>query len=122
MAAVVVVLRGYYDDKGVTYAIEFEESISGLYEGGIVTYLGVPVGKVRDIFVTEANKPHVNIVIDPLKVQLFEGVEAQLVIYSFAAGTMAISLEGGHPISGNLPPREPHPREKVHPRLTQQRH
>ena len=104
MAAVILLLRGYYNEKGVSYALEFEESISGLYEGGIVTYLGVPVGKVREIFVTNANKPHVNIVIDPVKVQLYEGVEAQLVIYSFAAGTMSISLEGGHPISGELPP------------------
>lgn len=87
-------LSEYYEDPGVEYTIEFKESIQGLYDGAVVTYLGVEVGKVKRISVTPANTAIVNVIIDPAKVTLFDGVEAQLVIYSFASGTMAVSLTG----------------------------
>ena len=35
------------NDSGVEYSVVFDESISGLYEGAFVQYLGVPVGKVK---------------------------------------------------------------------------
>ena len=92
-----LVITGIYQEPGLTYWLEFEESILGLYEGGLVEYLGVPVGKVREIHVTDNQVAHVEIVIDPKKVSLREGVEGQLVIYSIAAGTMAVSLRGGDP-------------------------
>lgn len=92
-----LVVTGIYQEPGLHYWLEFEESILGLYEGGLVEYLGVPVGKVRNIYVTGGQHAHVDIVIDPNKVTLHEGVEGQLVIYSIAAGTMAVSLSGGNP-------------------------
>lgn len=91
-------------DPGTSYTVVFNESISGLYEGGIVTYLGVPVGKVKVITVNKDNKPVATLAIDPEKVTLYNGVVAQLVLYSFAAGSMAVSLEGGEPASGLLEP------------------
>jgi len=97
MTAATLVITGIYQDPGAHYWLEFDESILGLYEGGMVEYLGVPVGKVREIYVTEGQYAHVDIVIDPNKVTLHEGVEGQLVIFSIAAGTMAISLSGGNP-------------------------
>ncbi len=104
MVAGITVISGYYEDPGDEYWLEFEESILGLNEGGMVEYLGVPVGRVRNIYVTSGQKAHVNLAIDPEIVTLHEGVEGQLVLYSFAAGTMAISLSGGAPDSPPLPP------------------
>ncbi|MBI2433563.1 MAG: MCE family protein [Candidatus Hydrogenedentes bacterium] len=97
-------IAGMYSNRGIHYSMEFEDSILGLGEGGLVEYLGVPVGKVSSIYVTANNKAHVDALIDPVKVTLHEGVEAQLVIYSFAAGTMAISLRGGNPKAPLLEP------------------
>lgn len=97
-------LSGLYREQGIDYWIEFDESILGLYEGGMVEYLGVPVGKVTEIYVTEQKKAHVTVTIDPEKVTLQEGVQAELVIYSLAAGTMAISLSGGDPSNPVVPP------------------
>lgn len=103
MAVGLVVIAGWYDDTGNHYWMEFEDSVLGLNEGGLVEYLGVPVGKVSEIYVTTHKKAYVQISIDPTKVQLQEGVEGQLVLYSFAAGTMAISLRGGQPDAAALP-------------------
>lgn len=96
-----VVIAGIYQKPGVSYWLEFNESVLGLYEGGMVEYMGVPVGKIREIYVTHNQRAHVEIVIDPDKVTLREGTEGRLVIYSIAAGTMSISLSGGNP-EGNL--------------------
>ena len=97
MVAATLVITGIYQDPGQHYWLEFDESILGLYEGGMVEYLGVPAGKVREIYVTDNQYARVNIVIDPNKVTLHEGVEGQLVMFSIAAGTMAVSLSGGNP-------------------------
>ena len=102
--AATMVITGLYKEPGTPYWLEFDESILGLYEGGLVVYLGVPVGKVKEIFVTENRKAHVETIIDPHKVTLHNGVQGQLVLYSIAAGTMAVGLEGGKPAEGLLPP------------------
>jgi ABC-type transporter Mla subunit MlaD len=104
MVAATMVITGLYKEPGNPYWLEFEESILGLYEGGLVVYLGVPVGKVKEILVTENRRAHVEVLIDPHKVTLHNGVQGQLVLYSLAAGTMAIGLEGGSPADGDLPP------------------
>ncbi len=104
IVAGIFTLGGLYENPGLHYWIDFEESVLGLYEGSMVEYLGVPVGKVSSIYVTQENRPRVEINIDPRKVLLREGVEAQLVIYSLAAGTMAISLDGGTIESAPLAP------------------
>ena len=100
----VMLVGGMLEEKGENYWIEFNESVLGLYEGGIVEYLGVTVGKVTSIYVTDANRALTQIVIDPNKVRLREGVEARLVLYSFATGTMAISLSGGDPHAPQIKP------------------
>ncbi len=97
MTAGTLVVTGIYQKPGKTYWLEFDESVLGLYEGGMVEYLGVPVGKIREIHVTHKQLAHVEIVIDSEKVVLRQGAEGKLVIYSIAAGTMAISLSGGDP-------------------------
>ncbi|MFA7693274.1 MAG: MCE family protein [Candidatus Hydrogenedentes bacterium] len=98
-----LVVTGIYQTPGLRYWLEFEESILGLYEGGMVEYLGVPVGKVQEIHVTPNQLAHVEIMINPKKVTLHDGVQGKLVIYSIAAGTMAISLSGGNPENEPLP-------------------
>lgn len=112
MTAGVLVITGIYQKPGINYWLEFDESILGLYEGGLVEYLGVPVGKVREIYVTPRQFAHIEIVIDPNKVSLREGVEGQLVIYSLAAGTMAVSLSGGDPTGPELKPYRQIPTKK----------
>lgn len=103
MAGALSLIAGL-SDPGTTYTVVFDESISGLYEGGIVTYLGVPIGKVTVITVNKDNKPVATLAVDPAKATLYNGVVAQLVLYSFAAGSMAVSLEGGNAPDGLLAP------------------
>lgn len=100
-----VVVAGFYREPGVHYWCRFDESVLGLYEGGMVVYQGVPVGKVSGIRVTADGMAEVDMAIDPSKVTLNRGVEAQIAIYSLAAGTMAVSLSGGSADLGPLPPK-----------------
>ena len=100
----VAYISGTLRTEGVPYWLEFNASVLGVYEGGIVQYLGVPVGKVTNISVTPNNRAHIEIVISSDKIELQRGVEAQLVMYSLAAGTMAVELSGGDADSGPLPP------------------
>lgn len=104
MVGATVYLSGFYEEQGLPYWIVFDESVLGLYEGGLVEYLGVDIGNVENIEVTQNNQVRVDIIVDPREAQLRRGVEGQLVIYSLAAGTMAISLsggEGGQPLPPN---------------------
>jgi phospholipid/cholesterol/gamma-HCH transport system substrate-binding protein len=103
MSAVMIV-SGLYQRQGIPYSIEFNESVLGLYEGGIVQYLGVPVGKVATIYVTPNKRAHVEVLVNPEKVTLKDGVEGQLVLYSLATGTMCIQLSGGEQNAKTLPP------------------
>ncbi len=104
IAAGLVVVSGYKHEAKSNYEVEFNESVLGLSSGSVVVYQGVPVGNVSDIFVTNGNKAHVEVEITQGKVTLREGVQAQLVLYSLATGTMAISLSGGNPQGPPLPP------------------
>lgn len=102
--AAVTYISGLYKGQGEHYWMEFDESVLGVYEGGIVEYLGLPVGKVSHMSVTPNNRAHIEITLDPKKIELKQGVEGQLVLYSLAAGTMAVELSGGDPEGGPLPP------------------
>lgn len=92
----ILLLTGYKKGEQVNYWCEFEESILGLSQGAVVEYLGVPVGAVTNIWVTDGNTAHVEMLVRADKVTLREGVEATLVIYSLATGVMYISLAGGN--------------------------
>jgi ABC-type transporter Mla subunit MlaD len=71
--------------------------------------MGVDVGRVSNVYVTSENKAHCDLLIRENKVQLRQGVTAQLVLYSLATGTMCISLEGGGgpilPANSEIPSR-----------------
>lgn len=101
---IITVIAGYYEFDGIHHDIIFSDSVSGLLEGAPVQYQGVPIGKVTSISVNIQNQVMAEVVVNPEKATLYNGVEAELVIYSFAAGTMAISLSGGDRKSGVLPP------------------
>ena len=90
-----LLIRGYKIEERFPYWIEFDESVLGLGAGGLVEYMGVPVGAVSNIYVTDQNRAHVDVLISKDKVTLKEGVTARLVLYSLATGTMCVSLEGG---------------------------
>lgn len=103
LVVIVTVVAGLYQQAGLRQWIIFDESVSGLYEGAPVQYQGVPIGKVIDITVDPQNRVKVEINVDPETATLYRGVQAELVIHSVAAGTMAISLSGGDPDEGKLP-------------------
>lgn len=86
-----------------TYYLEFEQSVLGLGVGGLVEYLGVPVGSVEDIYIGSDGKARVEIRVKQEKVRIHEGVAASLSVSSLAAGTMAVHLEGGDPSRPILP-------------------
>lgn len=100
----ILIISGFKNEVRYNYWVEFDESILGLGAGGIVEYLGVPVGTVDNIYVTDSNRPHCEILITAGKVKLHQGVKAQLVLYSLATGTMCISLRGGDPNGPLLEP------------------
>ncbi len=101
----VMLIMGLNYEPHVRYYIEFTESILGLSVGGLVEYNGVPVGTVADIVVKPRNgTAYVTIEITTAKAVLYTGVEAQLVLYSLATGTMAVQLKGGDSALGKLPP------------------
>jgi ABC-type transporter Mla subunit MlaD len=104
----VVLVTGLKYEPRITYYVEFAESVLGLSSGGLVEYMGVPVGNVADIVVrpgrtTGTPVAFVTIEVIENKVTLYQGVQAQLVLYSLATGTMAVSLAGGDPSLGVLP-------------------
>ncbi len=99
----VFLISGYNTETTSPYRLEFEESILGLGQGGLVEYLGVPVGAVKDIYVDDKGRAQVMIEVSDAKVTLREGVSASLRIYSLAAGTMAVELQGGDKDAPKLP-------------------
>ena len=104
IAGGVLLISGYRHEPKVNYWSEFPESVLGLGTNSIVTYLGVPVGRVSDIYVTDEYSAHVDMEIIVAKVTLRPGVEAKLVLYSLATGTLAIGLEGGDPNAPTMLP------------------
>lgn len=99
-----LIIGGYRQGENLRYYIIFDKTVLGLYRGGLVQYLGVPVGTVDNIYVGDDGKAYVEILIDPSKVTLRRGVEATLEYYSFATGTMCVALYGGEPGNDELPP------------------
>jgi phospholipid/cholesterol/gamma-HCH transport system substrate-binding protein len=102
-AVCLALVAGYRAGTEQPYNIVFERSVLGLYVGGQVQYLGVPVGRVDNIYVGDDGRAYVNILIDPSKVTLHDGVSAKLEYYSFATGTMCVALSGGDPGAPRLP-------------------
>ena len=94
-AAGALYLTGFTAESTTRYRIQFDESVLGLGSGGLVVYKGLPVGAVENMYVDEDGFIQAWIAVNDDKVILRKGVEAQLVIYTLATGTMAISLEGG---------------------------
>lgn len=103
IVAGLLLVAGYRSGNEISYVVVFDKSVLGLYTGGLVQYLGVPVGTVDNIYVSNDGKAHVEILVDPAKVTLRQGVEASLEFYSFATGTMCIALSGGDPNGKELP-------------------
>ena len=95
IVAGVLTMQGFNRNPTSTYHVSFKESVLGLGVGGLVEYLGVPVGGVTEIYVSDNETAEVEIEVRDDRVTLREGVRAQLVIVSFATGQMAISLKGG---------------------------
>ncbi len=103
IAGGIAFMMGATTEPYTTYYLVFNDSVLGLGAGGLVEYLGVPVGSVQNIYVDTDGKAKVEIRVDNQKVTLREGVVASLSTLSLAAGTMAVHLEGGDPSSPPLP-------------------
>jgi phospholipid/cholesterol/gamma-HCH transport system substrate-binding protein len=104
LIAAVAVITGWRGAKEVEYHLVFQDSVTGLYEGGRVEYQGVPVGRVTRIRVGSDHLPHVSIHVNPAKVDLRKGVSAKLEIQSLATGAMCVFLFGG---DASAPPQDP---------------
>lgn len=100
----ILLIVGFRTGDQWRYWIEFQENILGLNTGGHVVYEGVDVGIVDRVRVAESTYARVEILIDPTQVTLHEGVEARLMYYSLATGTMCVSLSGGEPDAPILEP------------------
>jgi len=103
MVAGIMIVSGYKHEELIPYWIEFDESVLGLSTGGTVEYLGVPVGTVKDIYVTEDGRAHVDILVAAEKVTLHKGVQAKLALYSLATGVLVVMLDGGDTAAPELP-------------------
>ncbi|NUM55458.1 MAG: MCE family protein [Candidatus Hydrogenedentes bacterium] len=104
IAGGLMLVAGFRQGSKLHYSIVFDKSVLGLYKGGMVQYLGVPVGIVDNIYVGDDGKAYVDILIEPDKVKLRQGVEASLEYYSFATGTMCVALQNEDPSGELLPP------------------
>ncbi len=107
----IMIIMGYTRERFIPYWVEFDESILGLGEGSPVVYLGVPVGTVDEIYVTEDFKARVRIEVSEETVTLREGVTGQLALHGIATGAMCVSLKGGDPDGPELEPGETIPTE-----------
>lgn len=112
IAGGILLISGYRHEPKVKYWSEFHEPVLGLGTNSVVTYLGVPVGTVSNIKVTDDYSAHVDMEIILAKVTLRPGVKAKLVLYSLATGTLAIGLSGGDPDADMLLPDSEIPSEK----------
>ena len=112
IAGALLLISGFKHEERIPYWIEFDESVMGLGAGGSVMYQGLPVGTVADMYVTEQNKAHVEVLITKGKVTLHDGVTAKLEMVSLATGTMCVSLSGGDLNKPELLPKAQIPSEK----------
>ena len=111
IAGALLLISGFKHEERIPYWIEFNESVMGLGSGGSVLYMGLKVGTVADMYVTEQNKAHVEVLITKGKVTLHEGVTAKLEMMSLATGTMCVSLSGGDLNKPELLPKAQIPSE-----------
>ena len=94
LAAAVVLTMGIGGEDTKTYYIVFDEPVGGLTAGSVVQYLGVKVGSVEDMLVTEEGLVRVTINVRPDKVRLKRGVKATLAPQGIS-GIVFIQLSGG---------------------------
>ncbi len=94
LAAAVVLTMGIGGEDTKTYYIVFDEPVGGLTAGSVVQYLGVKVGSVDDMVVTEEGLVRVTIKVRPDKVRLKRGVKATLAPQGIS-GIVFIQLSGG---------------------------
>jgi phospholipid/cholesterol/gamma-HCH transport system substrate-binding protein len=95
LAIGLVAITGFHRAPTKTYYIEFEGSVSGLNAGSVVQYMGVEVGKVEDVVVSQ-DKVRVKISIRQDKgVRLTEGVTAKLDMLGISGLVFIQLLPGG---------------------------
>ena len=65
------------------YWMEFDKaSVTTLHRNSMVTYIGVPVGKVTSVQISGNDNARIEVLIDPGRVTLREGVKAQLEMFN----------------------------------------
>jgi phospholipid/cholesterol/gamma-HCH transport system substrate-binding protein len=88
--------KGLSTAESIDLFTEFPGSVSGLAPGADVRYLGVPVGKVEDMHVSEQNNVVVRMSIRRKAVTLREGVVASAELAGIT-GYRVLNLSGGSP-------------------------
>lgn len=97
LSATIALVAGLNLDRpGDRYSIRISKSVGGLREGSIVKYLGVPVGRVRDVDFPKDDVASVNVEIEITKpsTPIHAGTYATLAS-NFLTGETTIELLGG---------------------------
>jgi ABC-type transporter Mla subunit MlaD len=95
LVGVLVISIGWNNNPMQTFHVKFTETVH-IGPGSSVRYLGVTIGQVTRIRITPYNEILATIEIDPARVQLYEGVQANIQSVSIAGGQF-IDLQGGDP-------------------------
>lgn len=98
------------DDEGYRFVAEFDQSVSGLRTGAPITYSGIRVGTVIDVFLDVAgglagdNRTYAILQFQPQRMGLGDLTEAELRerFEAFVAGGTRIQLATGNVLTGSL--------------------
>ncbi len=90
----VVAIAGSRGDRTVTYFMKFDTGVTGLGAGADVEFMGVKIGYVENIKVTDELKIEVEIKVRPDVATLREGVVASL-SSNILSGIAFVQLKGG---------------------------
>jgi phospholipid/cholesterol/gamma-HCH transport system substrate-binding protein len=101
LIGLLMLLSGIRREETVSYFIEFNENVSGLFAGSDVRYRGVPVGRVTNITVAPNNLVRASVEIRPSIVRLRQGTVAQLNPAGIT-GQLYVNLDGGNPAGEEL--------------------
>jgi phospholipid/cholesterol/gamma-HCH transport system substrate-binding protein len=102
LAGSLILVSGFTKENVVRYRCEFPHTVGGLAPGAAVRYSGVPVGKVKSVWVSPNQTVCVNIEVFKERITLYEGVRAGLDLAGIMGGPV-IELAGGDPQKGELP-------------------
>ena len=86
LAGSLILVSGFTKENVVRYCCEFPHTVGGLAPGAAVRYSGVPVGKVKSVWVAPNQTVCVNMEVFKERITLYEGVRAGLDLAGIMGG------------------------------------